>query len=63
MVKAAYTKKRKEAERTGDEATAARVCHLHPFLCLSWRRSMGTTLGVMFEVHQQVIISSDYNFK
>lgn len=28
MIKAAYTKKRKEAERIGDEATAARVSYL-----------------------------------
>lgn len=36
MIKAAYTKKRKEAERMGDEATAARVCHPHPSPCLFW---------------------------
>ena len=28
MIKAAYNKKRKEAERAGDEATAARVCYI-----------------------------------
>lgn len=51
MVKAAYTKKRREAERIGDEATAARVCHRHPFS----RLSLGMILGTISEVHQQVI--------
>lgn len=28
MIKAAYTRKRKEAEKRGDEATAAEVCYI-----------------------------------
>ena len=59
MVKAAYTKKRREAERIGDEATAARVCHLHPF-SISFGDlsiSIGINLGIISEVHQKVISS------
>ena len=33
-IKTVYTKKRREAERAGDEAIAARVGHISCFLCV-----------------------------
>lgn len=36
MVKAAYTRKRRDAERRGDEATAALVCPISLFFVLSF---------------------------
>ena len=36
MVKAAYTRKRKDAERRGDEAAAACVCPISLFILFSF---------------------------